>query len=309
MSNYKILNINLNKITLFSLISTVTRNTKDLSIPGYNNLQLKVPNNNRGYKIDCISPSDKYNIMVNGEKKSIFDEYEVIATTFYNRSADPIISYTGSIYQNTPDVTINLRPESENGHFTHFRAVLYGGSGGGGSGYYSSWFRRNYYGGGGGGGAYVLSEKISSTDINEIILRPGKVEIGDGGDAEIIVYYNNGGSTYLKAPGGMRGLNNTTYGGGGGGAGSVFNASLHNPNNFSLVQTINGSNGQSGGLSVGNGGNHGSNSSSNLYKDIVVPYSISNGKSGFGRVFNSSTELRWVNTNGLVVVYLYNDEL
>jgi hypothetical protein len=297
MSNYKIGNI-----TLDSLISTVTRNTQDVNLSEYKNLSLKVPINNRGYKIDCISPTDKYTIIINGEKKSIFDEYEVITKTIYNRSAESIYVDNWLTIQSTPDVTINLRTESINGHFTHFRAVLYGGSGGG-----SSEWRD---GGGGGGGAYVLSEKISTANIDDIILRPGDLKKKENAeDAQIIIYYDNNTQAVLKAPGGGN-TDSTT-----GGSGGIFDASLHNTSNFPLVQTINGSNGEDGGYegNISNypepqGGTHGSNSSDKLYKDIVVPYSQDDAKDGFYKVFFIRIEERWTSTHGLAVVYLYNDE-
>lgn len=297
MSNFKILKDN-NKIDLFTLIqtSTTATNTTAVTIPGYNNIPFREVSSSRGHFVDCCSSTNnKYNVLVNGIKKDIFDEYKVAAKrifrnqyNFINRSSSGLMQYG---YNTT---TIDFTTSAYN-MYTHFRVALWGGGAAGNFGFYfSSTFRAS--GGGGGGGAFILTNKLSTSNVANITIKTAYPIYASNGNYSILsISYTNTTPATLYCPGGSMGSGSGANAQGG--AGGTYNSNAHNQNNIPLTETKSGVNGA---VTIGKENGYINSSYKNL-SGIDNYYGY--GKNGHS--WSSYNNGNYYSTPGAAIVYFY----
>jgi len=240
MSNFKI-STNNGTIDLFSVIATntSTSNTTALTIPGYNNISFREVSSSRGHFVDCCSnTNNKYNVLVNGIKKDIFNEYKVAAKRIFRNQYQFIQQYSTGVLEFGYIETIIDFTTSEYNMYTHFRVALWGGGAAGDFGfYYSSSFKSP--GGGGGGGAFILTNKLSTSNVVSIKIRTAYPKrLSDGISSTLNISYTNTPPATLYCPGGIMGSG--TGGNAQGGAGGTYNSNAHNQNNIPLTEIKNG---------------------------------------------------------------------
>jgi len=239
-------------------VSSSTSNTTPLTIPGYNNISFRQVSSTRGHLIDCCSTNNKYNFLDNGVKKDIFNAYNIASKTlFHNNYLVAGVNSYGPYFKY--DTTTIDFTTSQYENYTHFRVALWGGGAVGKFG--SSFGNYVFKGGGGGGGAFILTEKLETSNVVKIQINPAYPQRNTGGISSILViYYDNATSATLICQGGSIGTSTI------GGAGGTYDSNADNSDNILLTETQNGNTGSDRDQGSMGGDNGYSNSS---YQDLV----------------------------------------